>query len=401
MSWTSAEEVRKKIERRWKRGEILRALIGLESPFPLRLSLSVPSPREMALEFGRAQEWIVSLRALSGTRLEWRSVRSQILGQQEIPAAVWIDRAEEAVLFLEVQDDAKCFRALQAVTAALVPEVLPWLGANPFRVIALNADWGLILQVVAWMKTRPAQKIYTRQIDLPGVDTKFIELHAGVLAELFELVTDRSIEEMPTELTDFHAKFGFLREPPRVRFRVLDPAIRFAFLPNKPDVELDAESFAALQLPLKCVFVTENKTNFLAFPEFDGSIVVFGSGYGMRAFGLAQWVHRLPLYYWGDIDTHGFAILSELRTVFPHAQSFLMDRETLFNHQNSWTRELAPVKHSLKLLNPDEMALFMELQSGIPHEGIRLEQEKVPFSRLKSILDYLRENESLATIRTS
>ena len=58
MSWTSAEEVRKKIERRWKRGEILRALIGLESPFPLRLSLSVPSPREMALEFGRAQEWI-------------------------------------------------------------------------------------------------------------------------------------------------------------------------------------------------------------------------------------------------------------------------------------------------------------------------------------------------------
>jgi hypothetical protein len=43
----------------------------------------------------------------------------------------------------------------------------------------------------------------------------------------------------------------------------------------------------------------------------------------------------------------------------------------------------------------------MELQSGIPREGIRLEQEKVPFSRLKSILDYLRENESLATIRTS
>lgn len=93
MSWTSAEEIRRKIERRWKRGEILRALIGLENPFPLRLGLSVPSPREMALEFGRAQEWIISLRALSGTRLEWRSVRSPTLGQQEIPAAVWIDRA--------------------------------------------------------------------------------------------------------------------------------------------------------------------------------------------------------------------------------------------------------------------------------------------------------------------
>ena len=142
--------------------------------------------------------------------------------------------------------------------------------------------------------------------------------------------------------------------------------------------------------------MTENKTNFLAFPGVEGSIVVFGSGYGMRAFGIAQWVHRLPLYYWGDIDTHGFAILNELRSVFPHAQSFLMDRETLFNHQDSWTTELAPVKHSLKLLDPDERALFMELQSGAPREGIRLEQEKVSFSQLKSTLDYLRQSEDLA-----
>ena len=263
MNWTSAEEIRRKLERRWKRGDILRALMGLENPFPLRLGLSIPSPREMALESGRAQEWIVSLRALSNARLEWRSVRSPTLGQQEIPAAVWIDRAEDAVLFLNVEDDAERFCALQAATAALVPEAVPWIGENPFRVIALNADWGLILQVVAWMKTRPAQKIYTRQIDLPGVDTKFIELHAGVLAELFELVTDLPIEKLSPESTDFHARFGFLREPPRVRFRVLDPAIRFAFLPDKPDVELDAQSFAALQLPLKRVFVTENKTNFL------------------------------------------------------------------------------------------------------------------------------------------
>ncbi len=126
-------------------------------------------------------------------------------------------------MFLDVQDNTKCFCALQAATAASVPEALPWLATNPFRVIALSADWGLILQVVAWMKTRPAQKMYTRQIDLPGVDTKFIELHAGVLAELFDLVANRPMEEVPTAPTDFHAKFGFLREPPRVRFRVLDP----------------------------------------------------------------------------------------------------------------------------------------------------------------------------------
>ncbi len=45
-------------------------------------------------------------------------------------------------------------------------------------------------------------------------------------------------------------------------------------------------------------------------------------------FGLAQagWLARCQVYYWGDIDTHGFAILDQLRTHIPHARSLLMDR---------------------------------------------------------------------------
>ncbi len=45
-------------------------------------------------------------------------------------------------------------------------------------------------------------------------------------------------------------------------------------------------------------------------------------------FGLAQadWLARCQVSYWGDIDTHGFAILDQLRTYIPHAHSLLMDR---------------------------------------------------------------------------
>jgi hypothetical protein len=394
MTFTSPEDIRKKVERLWKSGQILRALVGSESPFPLRIGLRLPSTRDISLDFGGAQEWVVALRTLTGTRLESRPVRSQALGQQQIPLAIWIDRAEDALLLLETQDDAERFRALHAATLASVPEVLPWVETNPFRLLAIESDWPKLLQVLTWMRERSAQRIYIRQIDLPGIDTKFVESHISILPELFDAVMDESTGERRIDAADFHTRFGFLREPTRIRFRILDSTIKFADLPNLPDVELDADSFAALRLPLQRVFVTENKTNFLSFPEFEKSIVVFGAGYGMAAFGSASWIHGLPLYYWGDIDTHGFAILNQLRSVFPHAQSFLMDRETLFDHQGSWTMELTPFKRPLDLLTHQEMVLFSELQAGIPRPRIRLEQEKVMFSRLRLVLERLTAEES-------
>ena len=35
--------------------------------------------------------------------------------------------------------------------------------------------------------TNPRPNIYLRQVDLPGLHTKFIEAHRGVLAELLDL----------------------------------------------------------------------------------------------------------------------------------------------------------------------------------------------------------------------
>ena len=96
-----------------------------------------------------------------------------------------------------------------------------------------------------------------------------------------------------------------------------------------PDVTLDAESFADLDIPVRRVFITENETNFLAFPPACEAIVIFGAGYGWDALATAHWLARCGIHYWGDIDTHGFAILDQLRARFEHVESFLMDRDNL------------------------------------------------------------------------
>ena len=36
---------------------------------------------------------------------------------------------------------------------------------------------------------------------------------------------------------------------------------------------------------------------------------------------MLSWLKQKPMYYWGDIDTHGFAILDQLRSKFLHVQS--------------------------------------------------------------------------------
>jgi hypothetical protein len=128
--------------------------------------------------------------------------------------------------------------------------------------------------------------------------------------------------------------------------------------------------------------VTENETNFLAFPPVASAIVVFGAGYGWDALARAAWLAHCQMFYWGDIDTHGFAILDQLRGHFPTVVSLLMDRETLLAHRLHWSEEPDPVRHDLMRLTPEEAAVYDDLRFDRHQPRLRLEQERVGFGWL-------------------
>ncbi|WP_170252699.1 DUF2220 domain-containing protein, partial [Vogesella mureinivorans] len=127
------------------------------------------------------------------------------------------------------------------------------------------------------------------------------------------------------------------------------------------------------------VFVTENETNFLAFPEVERGLVVFGAGYGWNALAPAAWLQRCALHYWGDIDTHGFAILDQLRALYPQVASLLMDRETLLAHREQWGEEPTPVRHDLPRLSDAERAVYDGIRFDRHQPRLRLEQERLGF----------------------
>ena len=177
--------------------------------------------------------------------------------------------------------------------------------------------------------------MYLRQVDVPGVDTKFIERHRGVLTELLDAQLDPS--RVDAAAPDFAGRYGFLRKPGYVRFRVAGRFRGFS------ELSVRADEFTAAHLPgVTRAYVVENEITYLAFPLPADAIVIFGGGYAVAVLEPLGWLADLDVVYWGDIDTHGFAILNRLRHRFPHARSMLMDRATLLAHRDQWVTEPLP-----------------------------------------------------------
>jgi hypothetical protein len=213
------------------------------------------------------------------------------------------------------------------------------------------------------------------------VDTKFIERHRSVLAELLDLQLD--CDRIDQDATDFAARYRFRRKPGYVRFRSPGSA-------GFSELTVRTDEFAAPPPGARRAYVVENEITYLAFPLPGAAIVIFGGGYAVDVLEPLGWLADLDLVYWGDVDTHGFAILNRLRHRFGHARSMLMDRATLLAHRDQWVTEPRPTAAVLDLLDTEESELYRDLANGSFGPPVRLEQERIRFAAIERALENLR-----------
>ncbi|WP_242468258.1 Wadjet anti-phage system protein JetD domain-containing protein [Burkholderia plantarii] len=307
---------------------------------------------------------------------------------QRLPQALWIDNLDDALTITGKQHDAARFEQLLRITRLRQPTLVAWLARHPLQALEFAGDWERLLAVVDWLQANPRPGVYLRQAEIANVDTKFIEAHRGILAQWLDLaLPSDAIDGSRTGAAQFAARYGFRERPTRIRFRVLDETLTVLNGVGQPDIAVDADSFARLALPCRHVFITENEVNFLVFPDVPRSIVLFGAGYGWEALEPARWLSNCALHYWGDIDTHGFAILDQLRERFPQVESFLMDRATLIAHEVFWGNESNQVVRNLSRLTVPERELFDDLRDNRIRATLRLEQERIAFGWLRAALE--------------
>ncbi len=385
--WTRPADLRAQVQKSWDRGELLASLVTGAPLFPLRLTLKGPTSAEMAEHFDEVRAWIVELRTMLWCRVAMREFRHRVFGANAVPREAWIDTLQAALALIGKQRDLARFTGLVELTRMQAPQLLDWLAKRPLRALELSSVWPLLLDIVAWRQAHPRPDVYLRQVDIPGMHSKFIEAHRAVLVELLDTVLPGgSVHQAASGVSQFARRYGFRDKPVRIRLRILDP--RCTLLPgqNLLDITLDAESFARIELPVSRVFITENEINFLAFPQLPDSLVIFGAGYGFEMLRQAEWLARCRIHYWGDIDTHGFAILDQLRNQFEHVQSFLMDRDTLLMSVSQWGEEGQQTLRDLPRLNAAEGALYDDLRDNRIRKHLRLEQERIGFGRVQSAL---------------
>jgi hypothetical protein len=377
--WTTAEDLIAQVERLWHKGALLRGVVE-ESPAALRLRFRRPSSDDLANRFDDVRVWIRSLESRSkevrgfGYDLKRREIAHRQIGKNRLPVAAEITSLHDAARLVGREREFDAFVLLVSQTRARRPALLTWLARNPLFALERCEAWDRVLSALDWLTSNPGSGLYVRQIDIPGIDTKFIEAQRDLLLELtralgIEVGVGSSLE----------ATWGLRQRPRMVRFRILDARLN---VEGFSDIAVPIEDFARHPIAAKHVFVVENEVNGLAFPETPDSIVVFGLGYGAEMLRMVEWMQGSLIHYWGDIDTHGFAILDRVRSVFPNARSFLMDRETLLTHRDSWVREASPSERVFVRLTVGESALVEELRNNTHGIGVRLEQERIRFTRV-------------------
>ncbi|MBE2260725.1 MAG: hypothetical protein IAE88_17845 [Rhodobacteraceae bacterium] len=391
MNWTRPLELRAQVQKLWDSGELLASLVTGESFFPRRLRLKGPTSTEMAERFDAVRAWVADLRAMPHCRVEMREFRHRVFGANAVPGEIWIDTLDDALALLGKRRDVGRFSALLELTRQQQPQLLDWLARRPLRALELSEQWRRLLAIVAWVAAHPRPGVYLRQVDIPGVHSKFIEAHRGVLGEWLDgLLPPAAIDRSASGVSGFARRYGFRDKPARIRLRILDPLHSRLAGDFGGDVSVDADSFACLDPGVGRVFITENEINFLAFPAVADGLIVFGAGYGFETLAQAPWLLRCRMHYWGDIDTHGFAILDQLRAHFAHVDSFLMDRETLFAFETQWGEEDRQTLRDLPRLKPSERALYDDLRDNRLRRNLRLEQERIGFGWVESALAALR-----------
>jgi hypothetical protein len=248
--------------------------------------------------------------------------------------------------------------------------------ARHFDVLAnySEPDFERLTSALAWFLANPASGVYVRQVPIAGLDTKWLEKRTGLIVDLLALLRGSN------DGTTFFEACGLRRPAHRIRMRFLCPELRSA-VGGLGDIEAPMNELAALAVRPCAVLIVENLETGIALPDIPGAVAFMKLGNAVGNLAALPWLQGLPAVYWGDIDTHGLAILDRARKAIPDIQSVLMNEETLLAHRSLWGNE--PAQHpesELPSLTLDERAVFAGLKSNRWGTKVRLEQERIPWA---------------------
>jgi hypothetical protein len=307
--------------------------------------------------------------------VSWRERRWRSLGTQAIPESLTVDTAESVALLVDEEESwARASIRYRRLTDRW-PQLATRLPGH-FEALAGYADTDIerLESLLAWMAANPRSNLYPRQMPLAGVDTKWMESRIPLVTDLVAALLGH--EDCGS---GFHRVCGFRESPKMIRIRLLDDQLRAA-VGRLGDIAAPVEQLTGLRLRVSRAYIVENIQTGLCFEDIAGAVVFLGLGYGVTLLEQLPWLSGVECVYWGDIDTHGFAILNQARKTLGNVTSALMDENTLLRNRSLWVEEKTQCGGELPCLTDAEQAVYKGLRQQLWGVNVRLEQERIPWA---------------------
>ena len=383
----------------WNNRKTLKSLLSGNTEFPIDISLKPPKGNAALNNISHFQEFVASWKSF-GEKAEYESKEVNVrwdtrtfraLSEQNIPTHLIIHDISALARILGDAEEQQ-LRNWQSRIAYIFDSLSSELSKHTDRpggssserelfsaLIAnveilsgfSNSDMELLVKLIPQLHKGMGRGCYLRALPVIFVDTKFIEKNLRFIESVTAAIIDGSAKEM-----------GLLswldcRDKPK-DWLLVKPLCKntAAYFGGLPLLRMSSETLLGFELPAKNILVIENEQSCLSLEDIPDTIAVSGGGKNV-SWMRTDWLANKQVAYWGDIDSEGLVILSDVRSKLSTIIPLMMDSETVEAYRDRMVDEPDSVTREPVALTDAELMLFRMLRSGY-YGSTRLEQERLP-----------------------
>lgn len=316
-----------------------------------------------------------------------------VIGKDYAPVSFTVMDAESVFRYLGLSYKKDWFLKSYCMLTKSFPGLSDWCFRNREKIASGDGFFFAeqVLGIAQFIKAGVPRNCYMTQWQIPKVDTKFHKRHFEVFREIANAVLDIKLQNR----AEFMAYFCVKERLPEVNVSVIGG--EFSLNGNR-HYRVDFESLNEwIHIP-KVVFIFENKDigNWLGTEaNIDSSVpsvLLYGAGNAISSLEKVSWFHDVALYYCGDLDIDGFAILNRLRHRFFKLKTFLMDFDAYHDAGDIQVEDTTSKDRIKKLayLTDSEYRCFCRLLNNAD----RIEHERIPVDLLVATIRQILEDKA-------
>lgn len=385
----------------WNNTKTLKSLLCGNTEFPIEISLKPPKGNAALNDISHFQEFVDSWKLFceqaeyesKQVNVRWDTVTFRSLSEQTVPTYLTIpdisslarmlgDAEEQQLRDLQSRiayifdslsiELAK--RTIHPIRSAYERELFTALIANLETLSGFSdSDMKLLVKLVPQLHMGMGRGCYLRALPVIFVDTKFIEKNLRFIESVTAAIVDCSAKEMGL------LRWLDCRDKPK-DWLLVRPLCKNTedSLGGLPLLRMSSETLLGFELPAKNILVIENEQSCLSLDNITDTIAVSGGGKNV-SWMRAEWLASKRVAYWGDIDSEGLGILSDVRSKLSTITPLMMDSEVVEAYRDRMVDEPESVTREPVALTDRELMLFRMLRNGDYH-STRLEQERLPMN---------------------